>query len=388
MSRLFLGNFEFEHELAGRTPDHGVSGSRVRQAVRGLAAAWVAIAEPEDMILTPDPVLPGDLEELESLGRRLPRFVPFDSGRRAEVTGRLVPWGCSPSMIELARERSWSTSLPHPDVVRQVNSRRERFDLEQSLGVALPGMQLVESIDELERTVAASGDAQRGWILKANFGMAGRESVRGRGTILSDPIRGWARTRLEQAGCVLFEPLVAPIAEAGIQLEIPPEGSPTLVGIAPQIIGPGGTYRGSRFGSRADEIAPWQNAVPVARMVASHLQRLGYFGPLGIDAMWYRDADGQAHLRPLQDLNARFTMGRLALGWSRWLPAGWCGSWFPTTRAASESLTGDPSQARVLATFPNSWRTELAGATLILAASSTIRAEVERQILQRNRPAD
>ncbi|OYW15327.1 MAG: hypothetical protein B7Z55_15100, partial [Planctomycetales bacterium 12-60-4] len=49
----------------------------------------------------------------------------------------------------------------------------------------------------------------------------------------------------------------------------------------------------------------------------NELQAAGYFGPVGIDAMWYRDANGKLACRPLQDINARWTMGRLALGWRR-----------------------------------------------------------------------
>jgi hypothetical protein len=41
----------------------------------------------------------------------------------------------------------------------------------------------------------------------------------------------------------------------------------------------------------------------------------------------YRDPAGHERLRPLQDLNARFTMGRLTLAWRDWLPAGWSGAW-------------------------------------------------------------
>ena len=61
--------------------------------------------------------------------------------------------------------------------------------------------------------------------------------------------------------------------------------------------------------------------------IAQRVQQLGYFGPLGIDAMQYRDEAGAIRLRPLQDVNARYTMGRLALGFGRVLRPGWCGTW-------------------------------------------------------------
>jgi len=341
------------------------------------------MAEPQDVILTPEPVEEEDLRELETPGHALPRFVPLKRARPPEFEGALVPWGASAAMLDLARDRGWSADFPPADVVREVNSRRERFHLERLLASALPGMHLIESVEQLEQVVVGSGNLSRGWIVKANFGMAGRESVRGRGTTLSEPTRRWATGRLEESGCVIFEPMVAPIAEAGIQLEIPRSGEPALVGIVPQIVGKDGTYRGSRFGNPDAEIAPWQPAIPIALAAASHLQKRGYFGPLGIDAMWYRDADGQAHLRPLQDVNARFTMGRLALGWARWLPSGWCGSWLPTT-AARPTAAGSlgASQVRVVEPFPRSWKNNGGGSTLILASSPTIRAETERQILQ------
>ena len=389
LARLFIGNFAFEHELAGRPPEFIAAKQSVRQVLCSLSAGWIAIAEPPDVILTPEPIEAEDFEELDRLARALPRFVALKGARPPDVEGALVPWGASAAMLQLARDRGWSADFPPADVVQEVNSRRERFHLERLLASPLPGMQLIESVEQLEEVVAGSGHLSRGWVLKANFGMAGRESVRGRGTPLSEPTRRWAAARLEESGCVIFEPMVAPIAEAGIQLEIPRSGEPALVGIVPQIVGKDGTYRGSRFGNPDAEIDPWQPAVPIALAAASHLQKRGYFGPLGIDAMWYRDADGQAHLRPLQDVNARFTMGRLALGWTRWLPEGWCGSWLPTT-AARPNVAGsfDASQVRVVEPFPRSWKNNGGGSTLIVASSPTIRAEIERQILQIQPPAD
>ena len=43
-------------------------------------------------------------------------------------------------------------------------------------------------------------------------------------------------------------------------------------------------------------------------VAAERLQDCGYFGPLGVDAMRYRLPDGSVHLRPLQDINARWAL--------------------------------------------------------------------------------
>ena len=39
----------------------------------------------------------------------------------------------------------------------------------------------------------------------------------------------------------------------------------------------------------------------------------GYVGPLGVDAMVYREADGRLALKHVVELNVRMTMGRVAL---------------------------------------------------------------------------
>lgn len=39
----------------------------------------------------------------------------------------------------------------------------------------------------------------------------------------------------------------------------------------------------------------------------------GYRGPCGLDAFVYRDAAGQEAFRPVVELNARFTVGQVAL---------------------------------------------------------------------------
>lgn len=405
MPRIFFGNFDFEHELAAsdranRASETPVSTIREEKSARwpprpstavdqtrqnALAAAWMAVAEPNDLILTAEGVGPPAFSELATIGWPMPRFLTASSARDQITAGEFVPWGWTESMVQLAAERGWSCSVPPLRIVRQINSRRFRFELETEFGVSLPGAAIIDSVEFLQRLVAEYGDAPFGWILKSNYGMAGRESVRGRGPVLSESLLRWAQKQIAQVGCVVLEPVLDSLAEAGVQIEIPAHGAPRLIGVTPLLVDRSGTYRGSRFGWPDADVVPWQPAIDVALRVAGRVQQLGYFGPLGIDAMSFRTAEGERRLRPLQDLNARFTMGRLALGLERILPTGWCASWLhaprraaafaPTQRAAL--LSSGAAQSKIVTMSPDG--VDSNHSILVLAESAEIRDRIETE---------
>ena len=106
---------------------------------------------------------------------------------------------------------------------------------------------------------------------------------------------------------MLLEPWLDSVGEAGLQFEVPESGPPKFLGVTPQIVDARGSYRGSLFGATEDQ-AGWETAVDIGLEVAKRVQAEGYFGPLSLDGMRYRDGDGE-RLRPLQDLNARWSMG-------------------------------------------------------------------------------
>lgn len=400
VTRIFFGNFNFEYELAAfrHERERGASSGVVdanaaewtrpatdldRQLHAATASAWVAVAGAGDLVVTSDPVDAAAFSELASLGWPIPQFAtPARETDRIDAA-QFIPWGWATSVVGLATNRGWECKHPSLELVRQINSRRFRFELETALGVALRGSGVSESVEGLQKLVADAANAPLGWVLKANFGMAGRESVRGRGGELSEPLLNWARRRMAQTGCVVFEPIVAAVAEAGIQIEVPESGRPELIGVTPLLVDRAGTYRGSRFGNPDVDAAPWQVAVDFAVGVAERLQKLGYFGPLGIDAMQYRTAEGEIRLRPLQDLNARFTMGRLALGFEPLVSDGWCATWLQAPRRAAAFIprlkaalqSSAAGRARLVTTSPDGNASH--HSMLILAESTEARTRLE-----------
>jgi hypothetical protein len=331
MSRLFLGNFYFEHELTA-LPKWRPTASMLRLAAE-RAVAWTALAEEGDSIWTPERIPDEFWETLSRQG--LPR-VRCATGMTPEVakSTQVVPWGWSRSVRETAT--ATATDQPSDAAVRRGNSRAWSFDLEQQLGVALPGAARLSRLEDLGEIVARSASAwgerpaEHLWVIKANFGMSARERLLGRGTRLAESCERWLQRRMAVEGTVFFEPWRPRRAEVGIQWEIPTldRGRPKLLGVTPLLTASGGEYRGSEI--HLDECIPpqWQQAVEVTENVAARLQQIGYFGPLGIDAAIYEAAGGQTIPRPLQDINARFTMGRLALGLRRLLGPQEQGLWW------------------------------------------------------------
>jgi hypothetical protein len=205
-----------------------------------------------------------------------------------------------------------------------------------------------ESVEQVREAIQNLPQPDAEWVLKAEFGMSGRERWRGRGD-LTQAAAAWMNTRLQRHGVLFFEPWLDRIDEAGFQWEIPRRGRPTLVGIAPMVSAVGGLYRGSWM--RVENTPAWWNDVLEDTLhAAEDAQREGYFGPFGVDAMLYRDAEGEIRVRSLQDVNARWTMGRIALEWLRFFPQARSGYWW---HGSAAEVPAESPAATVIRTVPD-----------------------------------
>lgn len=333
MPRLFLGNFEFEHRLADASRQLPAKLQRINAE---LVTSWLAVAEDGDYLWTPQEIPKEFFEQAVRDG--LPRVIPVTGWEAAPIGVTCVPWGWTDDIRRLCDQYGWNRNDPPADAVRAANSRRfsAALELEWQCGLDFAGA--ATSLAEIERLASFHGDSAR-WVIKAEFGMSGRERLIGAGApTVTD--RNWIERRLKSDGVVFYEPWIERVEEAGIQIHIPREGVPELIGVVPMFVNHQGQYAGSQFqAAESTASARWDTAVEFALRAAVRIQQLGYWGPLGIDAMRYQD--GKAiRCRPLQDINARWTMGRLSLGFRRLLPTNICGYWLHGPVAAdSESGT-------------------------------------------------
>jgi hypothetical protein len=350
MPRLFYGNFDFEESLANSR--RGQRKQTTKRLLAELACAWIAVAEDGDRIWSPVPIEARFTEDLREAG--WPAFRIVSDPDEVPRASKFVPWGWTDESLAFGESLGATFHAPPLKSVRRVNSRQFSFELAQTFEDLLPGRAVARSTDELSDAVERLLEAGNRALVKTEFSHAGRNRW------IADPglrrcghsLQRWATSRIADGQRLYVEPWLNAVAEAGLQFEILPSGQITFVGTAEMICGPHGTYAGSLVTASSDSLHRWTEAIEIGRSVCRAAADEGYFGPLGVDAMWYRQADGRIALRSVQEINARWTMGRLSLGLRRWFRPNEQGRWLFGAAARADLASAAPPGSRRIPTSP------------------------------------
>lgn len=338
--RLALANLDFEYELAAGPTYRPLE--KVLRRARHWRDVLRLLPEARDAVVL-DPVAP-DLECAE----------------------RLVVWGVTPGTRKLADRLGLLADFPTLEAVRAANDKLTSHDIEKSLGLALPFSCAVSSSEGLE---AAVRECPHDWVLKHPFGVSARERAVGRAGTISSSALGWARGRLSRGWSLLFEPWVERARSWSMHFELTPEKEVRFLGHCQLLTDAGGVYRGNRV--LASETLEASHA-RAGEAICHRLASLGYWGLVGIDALagWLGDAPIS---RPLVEINARCSFGRLALSLAEWLPPGWSYLWWhPRAGAAPRAAIplGSGSVAPGIYALPLCADPNSSSETAVLAAPS------------------
>lgn len=307
-ARLWHMNADCESELAApanryrRTPAQ-------EKTNRRLAPHLLWLARPGDALLLEQP-WPARL--IAEAARREVELItlaaPGDQSHRL-----LTPWGWTKSAARLG-ERSGARVEPVPtETMQRVNSKLWSHALEIELGVALPAAATAATVAELSAIVAhacpCAGDK---WVIKSAFGFAARERVLGRGpTLAGTTADGWIKRRFARGETLIFQPWLEKLREYGVTLMIGPGGEIDIEGISDLLTNGAGTGIGYLLG-RPPAPQRREQLHEIARLVGQRLFADGYTGPAGVDAIEH--AGG---LHPILEVNARYTMGFVAVAVER-----------------------------------------------------------------------
>ncbi len=242
--------------------------------------------------------------------------------------GRAVAWWVTEEAREEASRQGDVLTGPAPEIVARVHDKafaarvaeREGWVPEPLRGcvhvLSPEELAAPDAVEAIRARVAAWPAWTRGrFTLKPRFGTSARGRVGGEGA--DDAMLRGALPRLRERGGAVLEPWLPRCGDASTQLHVDDEGV-TLLGTLQPVTTPAGVvlgHRGSvdRRGRVASGAACDETLREAAAVVAAAARDEGYRGPCGVDAFCFTGPDGARVLRPVVELNARFTVGTLAL---------------------------------------------------------------------------
>ncbi|MDQ3135129.1 MAG: hypothetical protein M3Q76_10030 [Acidobacteriota bacterium] len=307
-ARLWHMNVDFEAELAAPAGRYAGPPATLERLNRKLAPLLLWLARPGDALLYAKPWPETLLTAAANRGVELVDLIkPGDQSGR-----RFTPWGWTPGAVRVGEQAGAVVRPIPPATVARVNSKLWSHALELELGVAMPGAATADTMEQLREAVSrACPGAQDKWVIKSSFGFAARERVLGRGPALEGAPAVWCERRVAAGETLIFQPWLERLREYGVTMLIERSGEVQIEGVSDLQTNGAGTGTGYLLG-RPPTTQRIAQLTEAARIVGRRLFAEGYTGTAGLDALEH--AGG---LHPLLEINARYTMGFVALAFER-----------------------------------------------------------------------
>jgi len=308
-----------------------------RMVGRDLGLLIALVARREDVVFL-DRVPPTEhLLSLANAGVEFPELLAWE--KVEEVAARKLGWACPWAATPDAEEGAEKLGLPLKKSSPQFFSKIEHATFLQRLlessqwELLCPEEvvgQVVRSLSDLERWRSQCSWAEG--VLKVPFSTAGRDRLRllCAGS-LSEKAQAWVTRMLGVHGELLVEPWLDRELDFSMQYDHRSDGTLARRGFVVMENSEAGQFRQARVtkrltdaldepsrrlvfseGGRKGGLLSWIETV-LEPALGEWLTRGEYLGPLGIDALFYRDFEGALRLKPVVEINPRYTMGRVAV---------------------------------------------------------------------------
>ncbi len=317
------------------------------------------ICQPDDIVLLAKRPSADFLDLLKQAGFPPPEFVEFRDERIDPANslcqrklGSLRPWAWGPDSVRLLEplfarvtsearsadqyfndeiallySKAWSAGFLRKVLTRcqeGIESSPPWLCSEQEAGVAAHTLE-----DALRAIAAIRGRGHHRVVVKEAHGLAGHNAIRLWEPELLSEQRQWLAHALGEGRQLVVEPWLEREIDFSVQLEMGPHGL--------QLCG----YTGLVNDRKGQFLANWAEAdytrcVParvadllgaeadisrqlqrlygeVFSLLEPELQRVGFVGPVSVDALVYRTPQGKCLLKPVVEINPRYTMGRLTV---------------------------------------------------------------------------
>ena len=344
--RLFWFNPGCEQEVESKT-GNWTPPKALQHLQSDYAPLLGLMAHESDIVMVKSLPSLGHLKSLAAAGFTIPEFVREDDIKALKLRKfwSFEPWGWSPESrkkFSCLQPRLIKPMLEHdrslPSANESVFSKTLAAKLRQKLQLDSIQTSCCTTIKELTEAIAmlTPKSPTNVVVLKSSFSASGRGMIRVKNQIFEEKQLTWAKSVIERDGHVLAEPWLDKIVDLSAHVDISRDGVVKFIGFTRFWTDARGQYRGHILGRMLDDCGSeilgqwhredgWRAELQAAALaVGQEIFNEGYYGPMGIDAFIYRD-QGELRLRPLVEINPRYSMGRLALAISPRITAKRCG---------------------------------------------------------------
>ena len=216
-------------------------------------------------------------------------------------------WGASKAAAEWAAHHGGSCRENNWDTVKEVHSKLYAFALAPG---QIPHSRIVHTLDDAEQWVS---DVKGPKVLKQAFGLSGAGHMH-----CEERLPPKAVQLLEKGTVLIAEPWVQRTLDFSTQWNIGEKVE--YLGATLLEVSSKGLYRSTKVGDEnalfKDHLGALELHINVCRPLLEKVRRSGFFGNLGVDAFIY-EQNNERKLRPVSEINARKTMGWVALQMQR-----------------------------------------------------------------------
>ena len=324
------------------------------QLASDLANLPQFLCRQDDVLLVPQRPSVEFLSGIKQAGFALPEFVEMKDGRidpgnnlAHRKLGTLRPWAWGPDSVELLSpllvnvtagsrtaiqcfhegtaalySKAWSAGLLGKFL--SCSGSAPWLCTQDEAGVAVDTLQA--ALDAIAR-IRARGHHRI--VVKESLGLAGHNAIRLWEPELLETHRRWMAHATEQGRHLVVEPWLEREMDFSVQLEMTLRGL-NLCGYTTLINDHRGQFQANLASSNHSQRLPDEVIAlfpeprdifvrlhdayaEVRRLLEAGLREADYLGPVGIDAFAYRTPLGECRLKPIVEINPRYTMGRLTV---------------------------------------------------------------------------
>lgn len=302
----------------------------------------------DDVVLVERKLSVEFLSSIKQAGFALPEFVEFTAARglRQRKLGRLRPWAWGvdsmelfqPFFANLTSEKRTADESFNSHIAQLYSKAWSAALLKKIVGANPAGWICstneigiaVNSLDDALKTIAAiRARGHHKIVVKEALGLAGSNSMRLFEPELLESHRRWLANALSDGRQLVIEPWLERERDFSVQLEMTSDGL-KLCGYTGLLNDAKGQFQGNSAAPGhqkkipANIIALFSGPPDIAQrlhrlyaeifaLLEHEFRHAKYVGPVGIDAFVYRDANGATRLKPIVEINPRYTMGRLTI---------------------------------------------------------------------------